>query len=247
MGVAKAFLELSNKQILKDKCVYSGISGGSGTAGFLYASLHSIGNMDFWFDHFRHIMNWLSNSYIKSYYITDLLWQSGKKYFHICKSNGLHFNNRYHIYTSKLVQNKIISQTFSNFDDHEETLPNALVASSFIPYLVGSGSCLKINDSYYLDGGFIKINQHVKKAKKRIYFSLTDTFDKSRIDENNDIIIGIIDNRLPFMKYNFYTSFFYLHYKLVTSQDFSKELYDKGYMYGMENLPKINLLKELLN
>lgn len=243
MGIAHAICSKIDHRILLSKLLLSGVSGGSATATAMTATLHGVGDMQYWYYYHLRKMS-IDSSYYNCLWRSHTAWNCVYEVAKICEILGMKpidWETRYKAFTTDLTTWKLkILNKFPN----AYSLADAVVASSFVPFILSPFLYLLTRDTEsnqlvrYMDGGFTFSFKNYNPANSAVNFSLfhkTNKHTPTSIDgftrTHYSISSGI----------NFITD----NYKIITDVKLADELFNKGYEFGCKNLPEIKLLLQL--
>ncbi len=237
MGIAHAICQENNHQLLLRKLIISGVSGGSATAGYMTATLHGIGDMNYWYKHHvRRIAEESSTTYsIRNW--TTTIWNLGYEYYRICHILGMNecdWKRRYRVIATNIPDFTLrVLDTFPN----AQSFADGIASSSFLPGIISSNICFQQYDTknedlsnLLIDGGFgfnfIQYNptNHIIHFSLRHYkhiYRKYDTYDRVHYSILDGI--DLINDNL----------------EIVSSAEYADAMFTRGYHYGIRNMDTI--------
>lgn len=237
MGIAHAICNENDHQLLLRKLIISGVSGGSATAGYMIATLHGIGDMDYWYrHHVMHIVAQSSTTYSIRNWATTI-WNGGYEYYRICHVLGMNeidWKRRYRIIATHIRDFTLrVLNTFPN----AQSFADGIASSSFLPGIISSNICFQQCDTQnedlsnsLIDGGFGFNFTQYNPDNHIVHFSLRHSkhvYRKSDIYErvHYSILEGIdlVNDNLG----------------IISSCDYADAMFICGYNFGIRNMDTI--------
>ena len=191
LGFIKRFLENHDSENIRKYCHISGVSGGAASAGFMYATIYGVGNIEYWYKYnVRQISEILENQSVpilSLHNLSDLIWDLSYDTYRICNYAGFtseYWNNAYSIYiTNNHKQERAIINNSTSFAD-------AMTSSSFIPLLFSGHLYSYCNNNYTIDGGFYSV-AYPPDDKITINFDISYNSEKVVINPNGNYTVYI--------------------------------------------------------
>jgi hypothetical protein len=239
MGMAHAICMMNDHQTLLRKVRISGVSGGSATAGYMMATLHGVGDMEYWYSqHVRRVSEESAHSYSVRNWATTI-WNLGYEYYRICHILGMKESDwarRYRVIATHVAGFTIkVLSVFPN----AQSFADGIASSSFLPGFISPYLCFKQYDTTcessnsLIDGGFgfnfIKYNpdNHIVHFSLRHYKSVYRKYNGyDRIHYSILDGINLLNDNIG----------------IVTSPEYADEMFARGYEYGVKNMDTITKL-----
>lgn len=237
MGIAHAICCMNDHKTLLRKLRISGVSGGSATAGYMIATLHGIGDMNYWYSqHVRRVSEESSTSYsIRNW--TTTIWNLGYEYYRICHIMGM---NEY----DWKLRYSVIATHASNFTLQVlNTFPNAqsfadgIASSSFLPGIISQSVCFEQCDTRddeishsLIDGGFGFNFIQYNPTNHVVHFSLRHSKNVYRKSNKYERIHYSILDGVDLLSDNI---------GILTNPKFADAMFKRGYEFGVSNMESI--------
>lgn len=244
LGIMQAFFEKMDHNILKNHCIFTGISGGSASAFSMILGLSGIDSPQYWY---HHLIKRIARAC--SHNMTGLLGNSEDELWNICYE-GFRRSQDLGLQDKDLKERfRVIVTELSGFNFNmrvKDKFPSAsyfadvMTASALVPYITMKRFSILVDGKKCMDGGLkFKNKDYPVDTNGRIIF----TFIPQLIDHQKNVYIVDVKNE-ELKKRGLGTN------KLIgisTIHEYDK-MFQDGYLWGIQNEPKISLLmKKLLN